>query len=230
MCQTSGPSSPGGVWARRLVDRSTDRPVSGPRRSGVDGSAARVTDIVQRSARQGAADTRRTAVLTRPRRRVAARGTHHRRDGLVLAGPPRKGKRKWPSPGDGRGNHSLSYERTRDAPLPHINQVVRVLDRWRRPPNSAAIATAAVADSVTRGRSPPQSGATCCGRTGAASVSQRRHGSSHAVAYATLRERVSLAAKPTQTQAAADVVGVYAASETVVGRAAIDCWCGRSDG
>jgi hypothetical protein len=31
--------------------------------------------------------------------------------GWSLAGPPLKGKRKWPSPGGGRGNHSLSYER-----------------------------------------------------------------------------------------------------------------------
>jgi hypothetical protein len=32
--------------------------------------------------------------------------------GWSLAGPPSKGKRSWPSPG-GRGNHSLSYERSR---------------------------------------------------------------------------------------------------------------------
>src|SRR5205807_4680924 len=33
--------------------------------------------------------------------------------GWSLAGPPLKGKRSWPSPGGGRGNHSMSYERSR---------------------------------------------------------------------------------------------------------------------
>jgi hypothetical protein len=38
---------------------------------------------------------------------------HHRRDGLVFGGPSTKGKQSWPSPGGGRGNHSMSYERSR---------------------------------------------------------------------------------------------------------------------
>ena len=32
--------------------------------------------------------------------------------GWSSAGPPLKGKRSWPSPGGGRGNHSMSYERS----------------------------------------------------------------------------------------------------------------------
>ena len=35
---------------------------------------------------------------------------HHRRDGLVYDRPSDKGKESRPSPGGGRGNHSLSYE------------------------------------------------------------------------------------------------------------------------
>ena len=37
---------------------------------------------------------------------------HHRRDGLVFGGPSTKGKQSWPSPGGGRGNHSMSYEQS----------------------------------------------------------------------------------------------------------------------
>ena len=39
---------------------------------------------------------------------------HHRRDGLVFGRPSTKGKQSWPSPGGGRGNHSMSYERSHD--------------------------------------------------------------------------------------------------------------------
>jgi hypothetical protein len=49
-------------------------------------------------------------------RPVAARGTHHRRDGLISVRPSAKGKQKWPSPGGGRGHHSLAYEQ-RGRPL-----------------------------------------------------------------------------------------------------------------
>jgi hypothetical protein len=48
--------------------------------------------------------------LTQGLRPVAARGPHHRWEGLVFVWPSVKGKQKWPSPGGGRGKPSLPYE------------------------------------------------------------------------------------------------------------------------
>ena len=56
--------------------------------------------------------------------------------GWSLAGPPHKGKQSWPSPGGGRGNHSLSYQHSRGRGISgnesngHSDVAARTLGGW----------------------------------------------------------------------------------------------------